>query len=679
MNGNTALHEAVGYEYNDVVELLLFKGADVSKVNDGAQNALHLAASQGATMTVKLLLQGNSGVGIPARECAASTAAYDNSHLTPLHHAVSIHDLDSIKMLLEAGADVNAGQEDYDPPLYTAVYFESSLTIVRCLLDHGASVSAVNVYKKTTLHLAAKVATKEIMGLLLKYVSHTATVDMQDSLRRTALHYALSNDGADEIVVLLLDAGASVAITDEFNETPLHYAARDGNENSMRLLLKNVKQTSDLDIQTPEGRTALHTVFHNDEEANAERIVALLLEAGASVSITNQDNETSLHLGACKGDVDSVRLLLRHVKQTSDLDIQDSTGRTALHRAFEYYDDIAIKSIVALLLEAGASVSITDRNIKTPLHLAAKHGREKSMRLLLEHVKRTSDLDIQNCNGWTALHYAFDNPAAETRVALLLAAEACVSIKDYKNVTSLHRAARKGDVNSMRLLLNHVKQTSDLNTQRYDGRTPLHLALMNRLAHPAATDELVALLLDAGASAVAPDDHNETPLHIAARSGSVTTIRLLLRHVKQTSELNIREWRDGSTALHLAIRAISLAKVEMLLERGADLTLRSKDGCSALQLALESEDGGIRKLATDFVRANEWRPGPGGLFPPGEVHTRSLTQGLSNLEHSAAGQPSITLNGGILPPYVEPSYSVAPNFPTFQEPTNQYAPGFQFA
>ena len=316
-------------------------------------NPLHLAASQGQAMTVKLLLHGSSGAGISARERTASIKAYDDRDLTPVHHAVLSYDEESIRLLLEAGADVNEGEEDFDPPLYTAVNCESPLRIVQCLLDHGASASAVNSDKQTPIHIAVKVATKEIVGLLLKCVSDTSTVNMQDLDGRTALHYAIMCDDNDEIVALLLDADASVSITDCYNQTPLHWAAGNGSETSIRLLLRHFKQTSDLDIQTKLGRTALHYALENPA---AESIVTLLLEAGASVSIVDEDNETPLHGAAWKGDVNSMRLLLDHVKQKSDVDIQNVNGSTALHFVLWYRD--ANYELMTLLLEAGASVSI---------------------------------------------------------------------------------------------------------------------------------------------------------------------------------------------------------------------------------------------------------------------------------------------------------------------------------
>ena len=151
-------------------------------------------------------------------------------------------------------------------------------------------------------------------------------------------------------------------------------------------------------------------------------------------------------------------------------------------------------------------------------------------------------------------------------------------------------------------------------------------------------------------------------------------MRLLLYHVKQPSELNIQNV-IGSTALQLAIKYKSVAKVKMLLKSGADFNAGSVDGCTALDLALESEEEEIRKLAVEFVRVNEWRAETGALFSPEDIHIRSLTDGSSKLDHPSTGQTFINPNNSILPSYGDLNYTVASEFHPLQEATNQFPYG----
>ena len=377
VDGTTALHKAVKCGHNDVVEILLSQGADVLAVDGDGMNPLHLAASQGQFMTVKLLLQDNftSEKLKNQRTINASIAAYDKHDRTPLHHAILSHNEESINMLLEAGADVNPGEGECDPPLFTAVKRESPLSIVQCLLDHGASVSAVNSRKETPLHIAAQEAMKEVMDLLLNYVSNASTVNVQDIDGWTALHSASANND-DKIVALLLDAGASVSLTNESGKTPLHWTARRDNEKVMRMLLKHVKQTSDLDIQDKGGCTALHYAFDN---LAVDSMPTLLLEAGASISITTIAGETPLHWAAVCGSEKNMRLLLNHVKQNSDLDIQNRHGFTALHLAVKHESLVKSK----MLLESGADFNVCSSDGSSALQLALK-SKEFEIRNLVE-------------------------------------------------------------------------------------------------------------------------------------------------------------------------------------------------------------------------------------------------------------------------------------------------------
>ena len=101
------------------------------------------------------------------------------------------------------------------------------------------------------------------------------------------------------------------------------------------------------------------------------------------------------------------------------------------------------------------------------------------------------------------------------------------------------------------------------------------------------------------------DGYDQTPLHIAAYRGTDESMRQLLKSVRDSSTLNIQRKWDGSTALHLAIRAKDPAKAEMLLDKGADYsTILDKDGKSAKDLLDLSEDDGVKSLGRELHR--EW-------------------------------------------------------------------------
>ncbi|RIB25201.1 ankyrin repeat-containing domain protein [Gigaspora rosea] len=83
---------------------------------------------------VKALINGGADVNIQ-----------DNAGLTPLHEAVSAHNYEIVKYLLEAGANPNIGEsENVDTPLHDACSLGYH-DIVTILIDYGADPDKTNV------------------------------------------------------------------------------------------------------------------------------------------------------------------------------------------------------------------------------------------------------------------------------------------------------------------------------------------------------------------------------------------------------------------------------------------------------------------------------------------------------------------------------------------------------
>src|SRR5438552_640985 len=77
--------------------------------------------------------------------------AHDRAGATPLHHAAGFGNLATMKLLLELGADVNAGNKRKSTPLFWCMHDEAK---VRMLLDHGAKVNTSNIDGRTPVYQA---------------------------------------------------------------------------------------------------------------------------------------------------------------------------------------------------------------------------------------------------------------------------------------------------------------------------------------------------------------------------------------------------------------------------------------------------------------------------------------------------------------------------------------------
>jgi cytochrome c len=93
-----ALHRALARRHNDVVALLVARGADVNVANPLLGTPLHVAAATGNEATVLLLLERGASV----------TVARGADGYTPLHAAAEPGRARVVRLLLDHGADVNS-------------------------------------------------------------------------------------------------------------------------------------------------------------------------------------------------------------------------------------------------------------------------------------------------------------------------------------------------------------------------------------------------------------------------------------------------------------------------------------------------------------------------------------------------------------------------------------------
>src|ERR1019366_2085116 len=182
-------------------------------------------------------------------------------------------------------------------------------------------------------------------------------------------------------------------------------------------------------------------------------------------------------------------------------------------------------------------------------------------------------------------------------------------------------AVESGDVEEVKRL---IAAGTDVNMKNDEGRTALHLAVMQGTYADTAAP-LVSALLVAGADKDAKQKGGWTPLHLAVANGKTAAVSALLAFKAQTevwdevgntplhmaannsfepilkamlaagADKNARTTGVGATPLHFAAWQGHPVGVEILLSAGADKQAKNKYGRTALDLANEE----LRKLALD--------------------------------------------------------------------------------
>jgi uncharacterized protein len=120
---------------------------------------LHYAVFFGHPEAARVLIEAGAGLEAPARNKEFALDA------RPLHSAAAAGELEICRILLEAGADPNPTQHEGFTPLLEAAQ-HGNADLVELLLEHGADVSATLADGRTAAELAAGAGASELAARL---------------------------------------------------------------------------------------------------------------------------------------------------------------------------------------------------------------------------------------------------------------------------------------------------------------------------------------------------------------------------------------------------------------------------------------------------------------------------------------------------------------------------------
>ena len=368
---------------------------------------------------------------------------------------------------------------------------------------------------------------------------------------------------------------------------PLHRAAFNGELEAVRELLE---QGEFADTEFRQGDEAYRTPLHAAVMNNHVEVVELLLEWGASVDYSHL-SVAAVH----NGDPAMVELLLERRDKDADPErLLYALSEAAAHSRNPETVEVLLDAILLAPDSSFHVDSVTRRGNKTALHWAAQSNPNPAVTQLL--LKRGADIGAyaeygDYAKGWTALHLAaLHNPEPAVVEVLLQWAEDAGS--PYRVVGALNTCCNS---------------------------TPLHDAVRHRADHSwglsreeddATGAMITGLLLDYGADIEAETQDGTTPLAWAVRNHSHLTAAVLL---DRGADISIK--RGGPfglsdlSLLHWTVRnrledpndegavAAKLATMQLLLDRGLNIDEREGDGKTALLIALESQDA----LTVEFL------------------------------------------------------------------------------
>ncbi|XP_026477756.1 transient receptor potential channel pyrexia-like [Ctenocephalides felis] len=291
-----------------LVKQLLEDGANVHTTDPEGRTPLHLACCIGDERSAEYLL-----------DRGARLEQWDKGRrATALHCAASAASRPCVMLLLNRGADVNAGLQQARSPLHYAV-LSGAVPCVRELLRQGACPDTPQVFTETPLHVAAALGSEDCIRLLLE---HGADFRSHWGPRKmTALHLA-SEDGNAICARLLTQAGASVDARNHRKQTSLHLAALAQSPETLEVLLEC---GGDPNATDADGRTPLHGAIV--KESRSCECARLLLDNGALVNRADNFGYTPLHIAALNEFSSCVYMLIGY---GADVTARTDGGVTAL-------------------------------------------------------------------------------------------------------------------------------------------------------------------------------------------------------------------------------------------------------------------------------------------------------------------------------------------------------------
>lgn len=252
---------------------------------------------------------------------------------------------------------------------------------------------------------------------------------------------------------------------------------------------------------------------------------------------------------------------------------QDDAGRTALMLAIERQNLEEIQR----LLKSNARVDVRD-NDGNPALVYALHTH--NLTVIDAILAAGGRFDVAGKNG-ILLMEGLIGPHLGTELLDALAARGGVFGLDGKG--GQDALVRAVDAQNKDLVAYMLAHGISPNATEYSSCSPLHAAAIQENAG------IMQLLLDAGADPFARDDVGDTALHACAELDFIDGIRVLTATPDVRAGLVNVKANDGATPAMVAAALGHTACVSFLIEQGAALEERDKDGKSAFYLAVEEK------------------------------------------------------------------------------------------
>lgn len=512
--GMTVMHYASNTRDAELIQLVAQAGGDPKALDASGWTAMHhfvywrtaTGARKNTDFSVAQLLLSICGTGYLNRtaEIAINYPRSRCNH-TPPTIAIAQKDWAMARALQTLGARFETNMPLNALLLKAVKALENEM--VELLLHHGARLVPGELEQSWTWQICLTAleaigppglarfesVIRQINSIGVDINTETADVNL--------LHCLLGRQGKErEPVPILLDAGANPYITNKEGLDAFLVAAVHGKDAILDTLLSYASACPDQSHWTyglsrhdgsgsgPGWTTIYHvcealhvagqinriygkgTLLHETALHGREELFRALLQNHADPTIGDHVGRRPIHVASNKGHTTIVDLLM--CANGADVNVLDDGHRSCLHMAAEGGHIETVEKLISY----GADVNVLDGKQRSPIHLAAMRGHTETIETLLSHGAAPGLADTY---GLHPLHFAaWRKHVPAARVLLRMHSQSAFvqthsisRAKDFRipidlqtfaefEVTPLHVAAKHGDADMVRCIIDAVKQTT---------------------------------------------------------------------------------------------------------------------------------------------------------------------------------------------------------------------------
>lgn len=357
-----------------------------------------------------------------------------------MEDAIERNDMDTLRQLVENGADVNESISG-DSPLFVAVVLDRK-NMVKYLLENGATL------EKGLFDEPIRRDNLEMIQILQPYDPKLQSLDHD-----RAIDIVIRKNHV-ELARYLFQNGIDINARNRRGYTRLHNAIQMDDMDSVKFL---VSQGADLD-KLSDDKTPLQAA----EGSENYDIIKYLLENGAD-PVFQRPYDLIFDL-VTNGQMDMAEFLVQRRPNRMSINTTDSTGRTLLTAAVK----TGSIELVKFLITHGADVNSEDNLGWIPLMLAFGRNQFEIMKYLIE---AGADLSVLNIIRTLEILSTFN----QLDLAAMVLSRINIEQKDSDNRTLLYRVVDQGLFDVTKLLVSNGAKVDVI----YNDVTPLEVAMFN--------------------------------------------------------------------------------------------------------------------------------------------------------------------------------------------------------